>query len=255
MIVRTEAIVLRSMEYSESSRIATLLTRRQGKIGVIAKGARRTNSRFGSTLQPMSYVQAVYYFKPTRSLQTLSECSHVLRWRALGRDLDRIAAGLRTVELVHAVVQDEQDVPMVFNLTLQVLRRLDDPDVPVGNMLPFFQLRLASALGFAPDLDRDAVRSLPSTGGFLSLDLGAVSPSGSRSRTCIPASRAALRAFGVMALTDLDTTLRMKLADDTRAEVCRLVEEFLRYHVQEAYPDRASKVIAQLSRTPPPPNG
>jgi DNA repair protein RecO (recombination protein O) len=250
MIIRSEAIVLRSMEYSESSRIATLLTRQQGKVAVIAKGARRTNSRFGSTLMPMAYVQAVYYVKPARSLQTLSECSHVLRWRSLGRDLDRISVGLKAVELVHAMVQDQQDVPMVFNLTLQALRTLDRPEVSIRNVWPFFQLRLAGVLGFAPDLDRDTVRELPESGGFLSLERGSVSSTGSRSRTCLPASRSALRAFGVLALTDLETTLRMNLDEPTLMETSRLVEDYLRYHVQESYPDRASKVLRQLSSGP-----
>lgn len=69
MIIRTDAVVLRGMDYGETSRILTLFTRRHGIIGAIAKGVRRPGSRFGSTLQPLSVIQAVYYYKAERDLQ------------------------------------------------------------------------------------------------------------------------------------------------------------------------------------------
>ncbi|MEL6615154.1 MAG: DNA repair protein RecO, partial [Bacteroidota bacterium] len=70
MIVRTDAVVLRTLDFRETSRIVTLLTRQHGITGVVANGARRTKSVFGSTLQPTAYLQVVYYYKPGRGLQT-----------------------------------------------------------------------------------------------------------------------------------------------------------------------------------------
>ena len=58
-VVHTEAIVLRTIDYSETSRIVTLFTRELGKTGIMAKGARAAKSRFGSTLQPMNRIAAV----------------------------------------------------------------------------------------------------------------------------------------------------------------------------------------------------
>jgi DNA repair protein RecO (recombination protein O) len=84
----------------------------------------------------------------------------------------------------------------------------------------------------------------------LALDTGAVLPTLAVPKAGVRASRAALRAFAVFARADLDAVMRMQLGADTQAEVDRLVEAFLRYHVEDAYPHRVSKVAAQLEAPP-----
>jgi DNA repair protein RecO (recombination protein O) len=247
MIIRTEALILRGMDYGETSRIVTLFTRDQGKLTVIAKGARRPKSRFGSTLQPLSYVQAIFYYKPTRSLQTLTECTHVQVFHTIGRDLERLTLGLRIVELLNALLQDEEAVPLLFALTLDTFHNLDTAPERVANLLPYFQLRMAGILGFQPTVEREEVEALPEAGGVLVLDSGAVRPSEAAPSTVRRASRSALRAFAVFALADPATVLRLDLPPATRREVERLVEAFLRHHVEDAYPTRGEAVISQLN--------
>ncbi len=245
MIVRTDAVVLRSMDYGETSRIVTLLTREKGKLSVMAKGARLPKSRFGSSLQPMSYVQALFYYKPTRGLQTLRESAHVRLFSGIGRDMEKIALGLRMMELLSALMQEEQCLPPVFNLALESLERLDAAEARAANVWPYFQLRLAGLLGFAPAIDREVVQALTNDGGVLTLGAGAIVPieaAGGGQR----ASRSALRAFAVFARADLDVAMRMRLEPAVRREVERLIEAYLRYHVEEAYPNRSGKVIGQL---------
>ena len=60
------------------------------------------------------------------------------------------------------------------------------------------------------------------------------------------ASRTALRAFAIFARADLDTVMRMRLPPDIRRETTVLIEDFLRYHVEDAYPSRSDKIISQL---------
>lgn len=251
MILRTDALVLRSMEYSETSRIVTLFTRAKGKIAVLAKGARLPKSRFGSTLQPMSYIQVVFYYKPGRGLQTLRESAHVEVLPGIGRDLEKLAIGLRVVELVQALMQDEEQHPLVFDLTLQVLHRLDTAEANVPNLLPYFQLKLAAVLGFAPDVTREAVEALPEAGGLLALDTGTLLPLQAAPRAAARASRTALRAFAVCARADLDAVMRMRVPADARLELNRITEDYFRYHVEDAYPTRSNRVIGQLLRDDP----
>lgn len=247
MIIRTEAIVLRSMKYGETSRIVTLFTREQGKIAVLAKGARLTRSRFGSTLQPMSYIQVVYYYKASRGLQILSESAHVETFHDIGRDLEKISTGLRIVELVHALLHESEQNAPVFNLLLQVLYRLDHTRSRVNNIVPYFNLRLATILGFSPNIDRDRVKTLPADGGLLSLDTGAVLHGEALPESGRYASRAALRAFAIFARADLNTVMKMRLSAEEEDEVHELVEGFMRYHFQDSYPSRSNKVIGQMS--------
>ena len=102
-ILHTEAIVIRTIDYSETSRIVTLFTREEGKMGVMAKGARAAKSRFGSTLEPMSRIAAIIHCRPGRDLQILSEASHVAHLPTLRMELDRMESAFRMIELVGGV--------------------------------------------------------------------------------------------------------------------------------------------------------
>ncbi len=248
MILRTEAIVLRKLDYGETSQIVTLFTREKGKLAVMARGARRAKSAFGSSLQPLSYTQVVFYYKPTRSLQTLSESAHAEPLLGIGRSMTKIALGLRIVELTEALTQEEDPQPRLFNLLLEVLRRLSRADTRVENLLPYFQLRLAGLLGLRPSVTREAVENVPAEGGLLAHSSGALYASAreapaSQTRR---ASRTALRAYAVFARAALDDVMRMTLAPSVHREVEALVEDYLRYHVQEAYPSRSRPVLTHL---------
>ena len=254
MIVRTEAVVLRSIDYGETSQIVTLFTREKGRLAVMAKGARRTKSPYGSTLQPMAYTQVVFYYRETRGLQTLSESAHVAPLLDLRRDLEKIALGLRLVELVYALTEEEDAQPPVFRLLTQSLQALDMATTRPANVLPHFQLRLASALGFAPAFEKENVEALPVEGGLLALGSGHLYPVGEALGDEAPeagrrASRAALRAFAVFARAALADVMRMNLTPACRREVQALADDYLRYHVQDAFPDRSAKVNAHLFGT------
>ncbi len=246
MILQTEAFVLRSIDYGETSRIVTLFTKQRGKVAVMAKGARRSGSRFGSSLQPMSYTHVVIYYKPSRNVQTLSESSHLHFFDGITRNLESVSCGLRIVELVHALMQEEERSPRAFDLVLEVLDRLNRTFERVDNLLYYFQLRFASVLGFAPDVDRDVLDDLADSG-CLSLETGTILPfRHAPAGTVRAASRQALRAFAVCAQADLEHVMRMNLSPKLRLELGRLIDDYLRYHVEDAYPTRTAKIVSQM---------
>ena len=240
--------MLRSIQYGETSRIVTLFTRDKGKVAVMARGALRPKSRFGSTLQPMSYVQVVLYWKASRHVQTLSESSHIRMFGGLHKHLAALAYGQRVVELVQAMMQDEDENPFVFQLLLNVLDRLDRHAARAEQVFYFFQLRLAQILGFAPHIDREEVERIPESGGVLLLETGSVEPSGPHwsRETMRSAPRRTLRAFAIVACADPDTIMQMRLDERTSAELGQLIEDFLRYHVEDALPTRGRHVVKQL---------
>ncbi len=244
MILRTDAVVLRAFRYGETSLIVTLFSRDRGKISVLAKGARVPKSRFGATLQPLSMIQAVYSHKPTRTLQTLRETSHVLRFRHLHDDLNRLTAGLRMVELVQALMQEEEVHRDVFHLLVESLQALDGTAGRPELALFYFEVRLAALLGYAPQFTRESIEALTDDGGVLFFADGRVD--GQAGAVGRRASRHALRAFAVVARAELHHVLRMKLDDETAAEAGRLVEDYLRFHTEDAYPTRTQGVRARL---------
>lgn len=245
MIVKTEAIVLRSVNYGETSQIVTLYTRTMGTVAVMAKGARSPKSRFGSALQPMSHAQVVFYFKNSRNVQTLSESTHLTLFRKIYRELDRMAIGVQIIESVRVLMPHPEPDEFAFDSLLDVLTRLEEADERWANLLPYFQLRLSVTLGFAPALDREDVRGIGSVGGFLSLTDGTVSefkPTGPSA----PASRTAIRAIGVIVHANLDTVMRMDIENAVLHEVVELVDLYLKYHVEDFRPSRSKVVFDRI---------
>lgn len=245
-ILRTEAIVLRSMVFRETSQIVTLFTREKGKVSVMAKGSRQPRSQFGSTLQPMSHIQAIYYHKPTRELQTLSETAHLTVFNRINAELDRISIGLRMIELANALLQVEEENGDVFDLLLTALQHLNQREERVENIWPFFQLRLAGILGFQPAIEREQVEALDEDGGLLLLDSGAIVPADEPAPHAHKASRTALRAFAVLCRADLDAVLRMHVKTAVEQEVAVLIDHYMRFHLDEILPSRSHRVIGQL---------
>lgn len=246
MIIRTDAIVLRGMNYGETSRILTLFTRCHGIIGAIAKGARRPGSRFGSTLQPLSVIQAVYYYKAERDLQLLTEAAHSVRLTHLGGDLDRTTLAMRAAERVRSLLHETEPHPRILDTFVDVLARVDADKRPV-NTLFWFELYLASSLGFSPRISRGEVATLREKDGWLHLDTGAVNgvtPNGSDAG--VRASVEALRGFASFARCDLDTSLRINTRPEIQAEIESLIDAYLHHHVQHTLSHRVSDVRRQL---------
>ncbi len=245
-IIRTDAVVLRSMEYGETSRINTLFTLEQGKMAVIARGARSSRSRFGSTLDPMAHIEAIIYIKPTRELQTITDASHVRAYPGIREYLDRIEIGLKALELTNALLPDGLENRELFSLLVEVLSTLNEPYDRVRNLSPFFQLRLASILGFSPSFEKREVEELTDAGGILEMQSGAIfSSTGSHvgERT---ASRSSLRAFAIFARAPIHKVLQLALRPETESEVADMITSYMRYHFEDSYPDRTARVFAQL---------
>ena len=238
MIAKTEAIVLKSISYGETSLIVSAFSRELGRISLLARGARRPKSKFGSTLQTMSHIQAVVYKKEGRQILPVNEASHAKVRRNLSRDLDKIIVGMRVVELVRGLTQEQDPNTELFDLMIDLLDNLDAENDRVFNLLLYFQMRLAALLGIEPQIVKSDVEKIDRDG-YLSLDTGEVSaapsPNGKAS------SRKALRTFA-----DRETICRMELDARTRQQVTMLVDAYYRYHFDEAYPDRSVKVLSRL---------
>lgn len=245
-IVHSDAIVLRSIDYGETSRIVTLFTRERGKIGVMAKGARSGKSRFGSTLEPLAHINVVIYFKPGRDLQIISEASHIFTHDALRGSLDRIETGLRMIELTSALLESDEPHPEIFGLLAGCLTALENAPGRTSNIWPFFQLRMATSLGFGPAFNGDAVKAMKAERGVLNLKKGEISEHSEESYFPFPASRLALRAFAVLSRAQLADIVRMELSAAIFTEVNNMVTAYLKFHLEDAYPNRSSKVFAQL---------
>jgi DNA repair protein RecO (recombination protein O) len=253
MIVTTEAIVLRTMKYRETSLLAGIYTLGSGKISVIAKGARNGKSRLGATLQPMNHVTAVYYRKESRDLQLLTQCDLVLQHRGLTEDMERMAAGMAIVELVDAVTPAEEENAPLFALLAQTLAAASNATKNPGNALYYFEMRLLGNLGFRPDMHRCYNCGTPVDGagsgrglhmGFNGILCAECSAKGLGLQ---PLSAPAVRVLQRLQEFDgAEAATRITLSPGVRGEIAGVLRRFLLGHVEGLRTLRSEAVFSSL---------
>ncbi len=146
------AIVLRVVEFSETSIVATLFTEDFGKIGALAKGARRPKSPFEAALDLLAVCRIVFIHKSTDALDLLTEAKLERRFRSSSRDLSRLYAGYYVAELLHELTDPGDAHPGLFQAANQALIELDQGE-PVHTLVLRFELALLRELGLLPSLD------------------------------------------------------------------------------------------------------
>jgi len=256
MILTTEAIVLKTMKYRESSMIATLYTRDHGKISVIAKGIRNNPRLFGSSLEAMNRVRVVLYTKPTRELQLLTQCDLILSSRGLVENLRKMASAMAMVELANLATPPEEQNVDFYQLLADSLGSLNNATRWYENTLYYYEVHLLDLVGFRPEVRlcsscRISVETIGSAAGggrFL------VSPSGVVCAQCasgvegeLTIGLAAMRALGVFqALSNSEPALRVPLAPAAGREVAALLRYLVRHHITGMRPLLSEKVFAML---------
>lgn len=166
MLYRDEAIVLRTHKLGEADRIITLLTRQHGRVRGVAKGVRRTTSRFGSRLEPFTYVDL--QLAEGRNLDTITQAETITPFaKGLGLDYDRYTAGTVMLETADRLVTEERE-PSVQQFLLLVggLRAMTAGEHAASQVLDSYLLRSLAVAGYAPSFDHCArCGTLPNPGG------------------------------------------------------------------------------------------
>ncbi len=152
--LKTEAVVLRSIRYGEADRILHLYSRTRGRIGAIAKGARRPKSRFGGRLEPFFRLDLVLH-EGRGELLTVTNVATVDGFPRLRASGPALGAAARACDAVLRLLDTPEPNPPAYNLLCRYLALLDDPDAERAASLETalaFRLKLALAAGFSPEL-------------------------------------------------------------------------------------------------------
>ena len=150
--VKTQAVVLRSIRYGEADRILHLYTPHRGRIGAIAKGVRRTRSRFGGRLEPFFRLDLVLH-EGRGELLTVTAAETVDGYPRLRADGAALDASARACDAVSRLFETDEPHPEVYNLLCNELALLDaDPARATRTNQLAFRLKLLLAAGLAPQL-------------------------------------------------------------------------------------------------------
>jgi DNA repair protein RecO (recombination protein O) len=150
-VYKSKGIVLRSIRYGEADRIIDLYTQDTGLVSAIAKGIRRTKSRFGARLEPLSCVDFVAYHG--RTLDTVTQAEVLRNFRGVREDLARFEAAAGMVGSVRALSGGDEADRRVFNLLYNGLDALERRDSGFETIEAAFGLKLSILAGYAPQFD------------------------------------------------------------------------------------------------------
>jgi DNA repair protein RecO (recombination protein O) len=160
-LYRDEAIVLRTHKLGEADRIVTLLTRHHGRVRAVARGVRRTTSKFGSRLEPFTHVDL--QLSEGRNLDNITQAETIMPFSAgLGMHYDRYTSGTVMLETADRLVPEEkQPALQQFLLLVGGLRVLASGERAAGQVLDSYLLRSLSVAGYAPSFDTCARCGIP----------------------------------------------------------------------------------------------
>lgn len=241
-LYKEQGVVLRSVKLGEADKIVTVMTQGSGKVRAVAKGIRKTTSRFGARLEPFTHVSLMVY-RGRGALDTVSQAEILSPFMALRTDLGLFAAGETMLEAVDKVAEEHERNVRLFMLLLSGLRALDARPADPTAVAESFLLKLLSLSGFHPSLTACAVCGRPGPERFASGQGGAIC-SEDADPDAGPASRKALELLATLGASGLLEAGSVSSDTQVRREARGLLFGFAEYHFE-----RRMKSLPILARS------
>lgn len=184
-LYRDEGVVLRTMRLGEADRIVALLTRAHGKVRAVVKGVRRTTSKFGGRLEPMSHLAMLCW--RGRELDIVNQAEVLDSFRVVREDLSRLSKAFTILEVSDQLAQEHHPAPRLYDMVVGALRALERADSAL--LVPGFILKALALDGSAPLVEVCA--SCGAEGELVAFDLlqgGALCRDCRRGRSVSPAA-------------------------------------------------------------------
>jgi DNA repair protein RecO (recombination protein O) len=156
---RDEGLVLRTIRLGEADRIVTMATPAHGKVRAVAKGVRKTKSRLGGRVEPLSHVRMLCW--RGRELDTITQVEVVDHFRPVREDLERLAQAMMMVEVVDHVAVEDHAMPALFKMLVGALRTLCDSDSPLVAGAFLWKLLAEEGVAPSPESCAHCGRSVP----------------------------------------------------------------------------------------------
>lgn len=235
MIVKTEAIVLKSFDFRETSKIATFYTREYGKVKGVLKGIRKDPRKFGSSLEKFSVNDIVFYQYRNSDIHLVSQCDMKEYYWPIRQDFKKLTAASYILELVDAIMPVEQRNDGIYDLMLQYYSSLAYAD-DISKLVHVFQIKTLLHSGFRPHLDacvrcskkvRGETRFSMQLGGLI---CGVCRPSGV---DVAVVSRGTVASILHIEQNAWDKSLRLGLSGPVKRELKYVLNNFLVFHLEK----------------------
>lgn len=227
---RTEAIILRRRDFGEADRLLTLYTRDRGKIRVIAKGARKPQSR--KTGHVELFMRTRFLIAEARNLDLITQAEMVEAYPALREDLVRTTYASYAVELLDRFTPEEDKNPQLYDLLAEALRWFAATDQPLL-VARFYELHLLQLAGFRPQLFRcvGCGEAIAEQDQFFSAELGGLLCPGCEAadHKARPISAAAVKVLRYLQSRPWEAVRQLHLRRDLHAELETILHYYITY--------------------------
>ncbi|HEY3247691.1 MAG TPA: DNA repair protein RecO [bacterium] len=243
-VYKAEAIVIRRHNLGEADRVVTLLTKDHGKLGVVAKGARKPRSRFAGRLELFTHLRAL--LAVGRTLDVVSQVEVLEAFAPVREDLTRMGYASLVAEVTDRATAERQAAPELFALLRQTLNLIRDDDPERAGL--WFLARVLVLTGYGPVMDRCVVCGRRDPDMAFSFALGGLLCGSDRPKDpqslSLSAPAAHTLTFLLRAAPDLVTKLAMP--PTVRGEVGNVLQRYVEYRFDVRL--RSPAIIQRLRR-------
>lgn len=236
-LYNTDAIILRRADLGEADRLLTVFTPRRGKLRLVAKGVRKTQSRKAGHLE--LFTHATVQVAAGRNLDIITQADTVESYRALRDDLDKIGHAYYIAELIDQFTEDSDPAYPIFELLALTLARLADGD-PGDQFLAlrYFELKLLGLAGFQPQFHLCVVCNAkiePTQNYFSVIDGGVLCPAcGPAHPNAEPISLGALKVLRFLQTRPWEQIAGLQLTPATQNEVETLLLRLITFTLERS---------------------
>lgn len=226
-MIRDVGVVLRTVKLGEADRIVSILTKENGKVKGVAKGARKSGSKYSARLEVGSVVD-FQWIPSKRELVRITQTESVASHRNIREDLDLLTAAARMLDAVDALCEDNSAHEELADLTIKALSTMDKEKT--AYVCPAFLIRVLSLEGFEPDVSKCPSCSATENLGYFSLEQSAFFCTSCYRESMIkvhPHTRETIRAI----LEGKTSAVLSNMSDEVANEVNSLAISMIEYHV------------------------
>lgn len=240
MIFKSAAIIFKTIDFKESSEIVTAFTEEHGKIALMAHGAKKPKSRVSGLLEVGNILELVYYYKSSRSVQTLKEASYLEKTPSLQTNFEKMALMTTSVELINQMLQDGEVNKELFRFTRNFLEWLEQTGQEPSLVFPYLQLRLSEIMGIGLQTVSDPKNNNDDKW-FLNIENGSVAPE-QRTSHHYNLSKNQLLYIKLALNARTSALFKVPFESGELKQLIRYLDNYLKFHL-EGIKDRTSDAI------------
>jgi len=237
MISTSKAIIIRSIDYQDSSKIVTALSQIHGKISLIAKGVKKPKNRLAGVIEVGNILEVTYYYKASRNIQTLSEASIIYQSLNFRKDFNRASILYSSLELLSQLVHENEENNHTFAFAFNFIKWLGEIENVQPSIFGYVQIRLAqiAGIGLIDDL-HDSNETV-----YLNISSGTLASQPDSELAYKLTHKQAL--FLRMALKSRNTEIfNIDLKNSELKQLIYHLDVYFKYHI-EGFKDRRSDTI------------